>query len=78
MGLITQKRILTSKTVHKSDLFPSLLTGNEEDNNTRSSLYSSQMISMPLGMSQNRLFLSSCWPVWQSDRDEERLPWRQH
>ena len=67
MGLITQKRILTSKTVHKSDLFPSLLTGSEEDNNMRSSLYSSQMISMPLGMSHNSLFLSSCWPVWQSD-----------
>ena len=51
----------------RSDLFPSLMTGNEEDNNTRSSLYSSQMISMSLGTSQNSLFLSNCWPVWQSD-----------
>ena len=62
----------------KSDLFPSLMTGNEEDDNTRSSLYSSQMKSRSNDASQNTLFLSNFWPVWQPDGDEERLPWRQH
>ena len=57
----------------KSDLFPSLMTGNEEDDDTRSSLYSSQMKSRSNDAFQNTLILSNFWPVWQPDGDEERL-----
>ena len=65
--LINDNKSIMCTDSKKSDLFPSLMTGNEENDNTRSSLYSSQMKSMSHDASQNSLFLSSCWPVWQSD-----------